>query len=115
MKRYKVWAVKPCGEQGEALIRAGHPQDDKRILLLRTGSSGSPCFNPSGTYDVAEPFDGRPLQAVALAYQRTGYKGIVVVKDFDLDEWHTGTIGSLGTFLLVPGNCPEMFAEFPKD
>lgn len=113
MKCYKVWAVKPWGEQGEALIRAGylHDNDKGRILLLRTGSMDSSCAHPPGPYEFVEPFDGRPMQALALAYERTGYTGVVVIKDFDLDEWHTGSIGSLGTFLLVAGNCPEMFRE----
>jgi hypothetical protein len=106
VKRYKIWAVKPWGERGERLIRSGHPHDDERLLLLRTGSSES-----ERPFQLVEPFYGRPLQAVVLAHERTGYVGVIMVKDFDDDSWHTGTIGSLGTVLLVPGKCPEMFME----
>lgn len=114
MKRYKVWAVKPWGERGEQLITSGYPHDEEKLLLLRTGSLES----RGEPFELVEPFYGRPMQAVALAYERTGYVGIVMVKDFDDDSWHTGTIGSLGTFALVPGKCPETFSAagmYPAD
>lgn len=48
-------------------------------LLLRTGSADRP---QRSQYDV-DVFDGTPEEVAALARERTGHHGVVVVKDFD--------------------------------
>lgn len=108
MKRYKVWAVKPCGEAGDRLIADGYPADETCILILRTGAIGLDRVN-DGPFEVREPYNGRPMQVAKLAHERTGYIGVILIKDFDTEEWHTGAIGTHGSIMLVSGNCPEMF------
>ena len=66
--RYKVWVREPNGERGR--------------FLCRTGSN-------EGSEDDVGDFVGTPGEIAAKACLRAGYKGLVLVKDFDTNLWYT--------------------------